>query len=49
MRVMPNEQWPAYFVQAGCAWAVPLIERIADETLLLDTLIKECCRRQDGA
>ena len=47
--LLQQPQWPAFFVQAGCGWAVPLIERIADETLLLDTLIKECCRRQDGA
>jgi len=43
LRVSPD--WKDHFALSDCAWAVPLVETATDERTLLNTLIKEICRR----
>jgi hypothetical protein len=38
--------WRHHFVSSGCAWAVPLVESLAEKAdQLVDTLVSEACKR----
>ena len=45
LRALPD--WQHHFALSDCAWAVPLVEAATDERALLNTLVKEVCRRAD--
>jgi hypothetical protein len=42
-------EWPRHFELSGAGWAVPMIEAGRhNEDALLDTLVREICRRAGG-